>query len=113
MNDFLSYLLNSTICLSTLYLVFRSLMRKETYFKLNRIVLLSLVLSSLIIPKLILPTFINKPMEVQMVSVLPGMNTAFLKKQKWFKTAIFRRKSKARLCFQSGNTSDWLCNWFL
>ena len=54
MNDFLVYLLNSSICLSILYLLFRTLMRKETYFKLNRIVLLSIVLCSLIIPKLIM-----------------------------------------------------------
>ena len=70
MNDFLQYLLNSAICLSTLYLLFRILMRKEAFFKLNRIVLLSIVLCSLVIPKLIMPQFIQQtiqqPIDFQM-----------------------------------------------
>ena len=99
MNDFLSYLLNSTICLSTLYLVFRSLMRKETYFKLNRIVLLSLVLSSLIIPKLILPTFINKPMEVQMVSVFTGNEHSLPEKTEVVQNSYIPEKVKSTVVF--------------
>lgn len=67
MNDFLTYLLNSAICLGLLYLLYRLLQRKETFFELNRIILLSIVLSSLIIPKLVLPQYIHKPIEVKML----------------------------------------------
>jgi len=70
MNEFLLYLLNSAICLSVLYLLFRALLRKEAFFKLNRIVLLSIVLCSLVIPKLIMPRFIHQniqqPIELQL-----------------------------------------------
>ena len=55
MNDFLIYILKSTISISLLYLVFRILMRKETFFKLNRALLLSVVVCSAIIPLLYLP----------------------------------------------------------
>ena len=40
--------LKSTISISLLYLVFRMLMRKETFFKLNRALLLSVVVCSAI-----------------------------------------------------------------
>jgi hypothetical protein len=70
MNDFLLYLVNSSIYLSLFYILFTALMRKETYFKLNRVVLLSIVLCSLIIPKLIIPQIIRKavqqPIEIEL-----------------------------------------------
>jgi len=69
MNEFLTYLLNSAICLSLLYLLFRILQRKEAFFELNRIILLSIVLSSLVIPRMILPQSIHKPIEVRMLPV--------------------------------------------
>ncbi len=71
MNNFLVYLMNSSICLSILYLFFRALMRKETYFKLNRIVLLSIVLCSLIIPKLIMPQFVQQAIQQPIDFELP------------------------------------------
>jgi len=46
MNSFLLFLIKSTLSLSLLYLTFSVLMRKETFFKLNRMVLLVMVLSS-------------------------------------------------------------------
>jgi len=53
-------------------------MRKETYFKLNRIVLLSIVLCSLIIPKLIMPQFvqqaIQQPIEFELPFFVVGNN---------------------------------------
>jgi len=55
MNSFLLFLIKSTLSLSLLYLTFSVLMRKETFFKLNRMVLLVMVLSSLLIPLLYLP----------------------------------------------------------
>jgi TonB family protein len=59
MNDFLIYILKSTISISLLYLGFRILMRKETFFKLNRALLLSVVVCSAVIPLLYLPQFIQ------------------------------------------------------
>jgi len=55
MNSLLLFLIKSTLSLSLLYLTFSVLMRKETFFKLNRMVLLVMVLSSLLIPLLYLP----------------------------------------------------------
>ena len=55
MNSFLLFLIKSTLSLSLLYLTFSVLMRKETFFKLNRMVLLVMMLSSLLIPLLYLP----------------------------------------------------------
>lgn len=40
MNSFLIFLLKSTLSLSMLYLAFSVLMRKDTFFKLNRMVML-------------------------------------------------------------------------
>ena len=55
MSSFLLFLIKSTLSLSLLYLTFSVLMRKETFFKLNRMVLLVMVLSSLLIPLFYLP----------------------------------------------------------
>ena len=52
METFLEYILKSTIFLSLFILVYRSLLKKETFFKLNRF----LLLSAIIISCLILPT---------------------------------------------------------
>ncbi len=70
MNEFLLYVLNSGICLSVLYLLFRSLMRKESNFRLNRIVLISLVVISLVIPGMVLPHYVHKPVVVQILPFL-------------------------------------------
>jgi len=50
MNNWLLFLLKSTISISLLYLFFRLLMRKEANFKLSRMTLLFIVLASAIIP---------------------------------------------------------------
>ncbi len=55
MNNLLLFLLKSTLSLSLLYLAFSVLMRKETFFKLNRMVLLMMVFSSILIPFLYVP----------------------------------------------------------
>jgi beta-lactamase regulating signal transducer with metallopeptidase domain len=55
MNNWLLFLLKSTISISLLYLFFRLLMRKESFFKLSRMTLLFIVLSSTIIPFISLP----------------------------------------------------------
>ena len=55
MNNWLLFLLKSTISISLLYLFFRLLMRKESFFKLSRMTLLFIVLTSTIIPFIALP----------------------------------------------------------
>jgi len=70
MNDFIIYILKSTISISLLYLVFRTLMRKETFFKLNRALLLSAVVCSAIIPLLYLPQIIQPAIQNQWMSRL-------------------------------------------
>jgi len=55
MDNWLLFLLKSTISISLLYLFFRLLMRKEANFKLSRMTLLFIVLASTIIPFITLP----------------------------------------------------------
>ncbi|HAH22261.1 MAG TPA: hypothetical protein DCL77_00570, partial [Prolixibacteraceae bacterium] len=50
MNSFLLFLFKSTLSLSLLYLAFSVLMRKDTFFRLSRLVLLLMVISSVLIP---------------------------------------------------------------
>jgi hypothetical protein len=66
MNSLLLFLLKSTLILSLLYLTFSVLMRKETFFQLNRMVLLVLVFSSLIIPILSIPQPIHTRIPVKL-----------------------------------------------
>lgn len=73
MNNFLLYILKSTISISLLYLVFRILMRKETFFKLNRALLLSAVVCSAIIPLLYLPQIIQPTIQNQLIPTFQNM----------------------------------------
>ncbi len=50
MTSFTLYLLESAACLALFYVGFRLFLRKETYFKLNRVYLVSSLLISLILP---------------------------------------------------------------
>lgn len=61
MNNLLIYILKSTVCLSLLYLLYRTMMRKETSFSVNRAILLSIVVISAIIPLLTLPDVMQFP----------------------------------------------------
>ena len=76
MNDFLLYLLNSTLCLTFFYLLFRTLLRKETFFTLSRIVLLTIVFCSMIIPLVILPKYIKSSRVVQTLPVHTGFQNS-------------------------------------
>jgi beta-lactamase regulating signal transducer with metallopeptidase domain len=69
MNNFLPYLLKSTICLTLLYLVFRIVMRKEHFFSLTRMLLLTIVLLSATIPLIQLTLLIQSPIQVNLPSV--------------------------------------------
>ncbi len=75
MNDFLIYILKSTISISLLYLVFRILMRKETFFKLNRALLLSVVVCSAIIPLLYLPQIVQPVIQNEWIPRLQNPET--------------------------------------
>ncbi len=75
MNDFLIYILKSTISISFLYLGFRILMRKETFLKLNRAMLLSVVVCSAIIPLLYLPQFVQPTIQNEWMPRLQNPET--------------------------------------
>jgi TonB family protein len=79
MNDFLLYLLNSTLCLTFFYLLFRALLQKETFFKLSRIVLLTIVICSMIIPLVILPKNLPTPTVVPTIPIHTGIQNSDLK----------------------------------
>jgi len=66
MNIALLYLMKSTLCMSVLYLVFRTLMRRHTFFQLNRVILLSIVVFSIIIPLVHLPQAIQPAISFQL-----------------------------------------------
>ena len=75
MNSFLIYLLKSTLCISLLYLVFRVVMRKESFFALNRIVLLSIIFTSVLIPLFHLPQAIQSPVQMELLPFLTSDKT--------------------------------------
>ena len=75
MNNFLLYLLKSTLCLSLFYLMFRTLMRKEHSFVLNRILVLTIVVFSAVIPLLNLPQVIQTPVKVELLPVFAPVET--------------------------------------
>src|SRR3989339_535450 len=67
MNTFLIYVLESTICISVFYLLFRLLMRKETSFAVNRATLLTIVVASVIVPLVQLPQLMQTPVHVELI----------------------------------------------
>lgn len=69
MNNWLLFLLKSTISLSLLYLFFRFLMRKEAFFKLSRMTLLLIVLASAIIPFISLPQPIYPVLPIKLAPI--------------------------------------------
>lgn len=69
MNNWLLFLLKSTISISLLYLFFRLLMRKEAYFKLSRMTLLFIVLASAIIPFISLPLPIHPVLPITIAPI--------------------------------------------
>ena len=71
MNNILLYVFKSTICISLFYLMFRTLMRKETFFALNRMLLLAVVVCSTVIPLLYLPQIIQPAIQIQLMPVFP------------------------------------------
>ncbi len=50
MNPFIPYLVKSVICISLLFVVYWFLFRKDTFFRMNRIYLVSMVIFSILLP---------------------------------------------------------------
>lgn len=50
MNPFIPYLVKSVICISLLFVVYWFFLRKDTFFRMNRIYLVSMVIFSLLLP---------------------------------------------------------------
>jgi len=77
MNALLIYLIKSSICLGTLYLLYWIFLRKDTFFQLNRFFLLFTGLLSLVIPVLPFERVMQKPVSslevfLSTVSITPG-----------------------------------------
>ena len=68
MNNILSYLLQSTLCLSLFWLMFRIVMRKERFFGLTRMLLLTIVVLSAAIPFIHLPLPFQSPIRGEIIS---------------------------------------------
>ncbi len=66
MSNFLRYILESTICLSLFYILYRLLMRKESQFTLVRALLLIGIAVSVSIPLVRLPQIFQVPVQVEM-----------------------------------------------
>ncbi|MCX6219724.1 MAG: M56 family metallopeptidase [Bacteroidia bacterium] len=75
MHNFLLYLFKSTVCISLLYMLFRIIMRKESFFAMNRILLLTIVVASTIIPLLYLPKAYQPPVQVELLPVFVPVKT--------------------------------------
>jgi len=67
MNTYLIYILESTICISVFYLLFRVLMRKETSFAVSRATLLTIVVASVVVPLVQLPQLMQTPVHVELI----------------------------------------------
>lgn len=61
MGTFVAYIIRAAICLTLLYLPYALLMRKETYYRLNRVVLLTMTALSFLLPLCHFPTFGSSP----------------------------------------------------
>ena len=72
MNNWLLFLLKSTLVLSLLYLFFRLLMRNETFFRISRMVLLFIVFASVVIPFIVLPHTIHPDVSIKLDPIFQG-----------------------------------------
>ncbi len=74
MNSLVNYLLESGISLAFLSLLYLLFLRKETYFRTNRLFLLLSVLFSLVLPLLHIPVFEPKSVMIEEIRVTPYQN---------------------------------------
>ena len=71
------YLLKANICLSIFVTIYWILLRNNTFYKINRIYLLSVILISIILPVLNLSGFVNQHQEITQIAIvkqLPDLN---------------------------------------
>ena len=62
MNDLFIYMLKWACCLTLLYSLYRLLLSKETFHRVNRIVLLGILVFSMLLPLLTVP--LNRPVKI-------------------------------------------------
>ena len=74
MNNAVNFILESGISLSLLAVIYVFFLRKETFFKLNRIFLLGSVLFSVILPFLKFRIFAQQPVLLAEITVTPYRN---------------------------------------
>lgn len=74
MNSLVNYLLESGISLAFLSLLYLLFLRKETYFRTNRLFLLLSVLFSLVLPLLHIPVFGPQSVMIEEIRVTPYQN---------------------------------------
>ena len=72
MNEFFIYLLQSAICLGTLYIVYWFFLRKDTFFAANRFYLIGSIILSFVLPLFKVPVLYNNP-ELTYVVVLEAV----------------------------------------
>lgn len=75
MNEFIQYLIQSSLCLSLLFLVYYIFLRNDTFFMVNRIYLLLATLFSLVIPLFHLPIKFGEGMTSFLVILDPVLIT--------------------------------------
>lgn len=61
MNEFLMYLMKSSICLAALYTIYWFFLKKDTFFMANRIYLISSIILSFVLPLFKIPIIIADP----------------------------------------------------
>ncbi len=74
MNSFVNYLIESGISLSLFALVYFLVLRKETFFNVNRWFLLVSVVFSAVLPLLHIPFYASQPTVLEEVTVTPYVN---------------------------------------
>lgn len=61
MNEFLIYLMKSSVCLAVLYLIYWFFLKKDTFFMANRIYLISSIILSFVLPLFKIPVVYEDP----------------------------------------------------
>lgn len=61
MNEFLIYLMKSSVCLGVLYLIYWFFLKKDTFFMANRIYLISSIILSFVLPLFRIPVVYENP----------------------------------------------------
>ena len=89
MLPFLLYDIKAAVALAVFYMFYRLMLRKETFHRLNRIVLVGTVVASFLLPLCIIT--IHKPMEMkelEQAAPVEGMASAMEKSAPWWSLAL-------------------------